>query len=227
MKLLQVDSSARDSSVSRRLTARFAEEWKKNHPHGRVIHRDLASTKLPLITDDWGATYLEGAKLTAAQRSYLSTSDELIEELQAADTVVIGAPMYNFSISSPLKAWIDQIVRLGKTVAYGPSGPQGLLAGKKVVVITSRGGAYEKGTAREASDFQEPYLRHVLGFVGLTDVTFIHAEQQAKPEADAIFAAVTAKIGRIVREQKQNIAVEAGMYSIKEPADTPRRDNPL
>src|SRR5260370_26036339 len=117
MKLLQVDSSARASSVTRRLTAKFGEEWRKKHPDGEVIQRDLSTTVLPLITDDWGATQLEDSKLTPAHRSYLSTSDELIEELQAADTVVIGAPMYNFSISSLLKAWIDQIVRIGKTVA--------------------------------------------------------------------------------------------------------------
>src|SRR6267142_1753021 len=198
MKLLQIDSSARTSSVTRRLTARFAEEWEKNHPQGEVIRRDLSATALPQITDDWSATYLEDSKLTPEQRSYLSTSDELIEELRAADTVVIGAPMYNFSISSSLKAWIDQIVRVGKTISYGPNGPQGLLAKKKVVVITSRGGAYEKGTAREAFDFQEPWLRHVLGFIGLTDVTFIHAENQAREQAAVSFAAVAERIGRIV-----------------------------
>jgi FMN-dependent NADH-azoreductase len=81
----------------------------------------------------------------------------LIEELQSADTIIIGAPMYNFSISSPLKAWIDQIVRVGKTLGYGPDGPRGLLEAKKVIVVTARGGSYEKGTAREAFDFQEPY----------------------------------------------------------------------
>jgi len=84
--------------VTRRLTARFAEAWKKNHPEGEIVRRDLSTTLFPPITDDWGATHLDGSELTAAQRSYLSTSDELIEELQAAQTVVIGAPMYNFSI---------------------------------------------------------------------------------------------------------------------------------
>src|SRR5229473_2075580 len=150
MKLLQIDSSARSSSVTRRLTAKFAKEWRKNHPDGEVIQRDLSATAIPLITDDWSATQ--------------------IEELKAADTVVIGAPMYNFSIPSLLKAWIDQVVRIGETVGYGPNGPQGLLAGKKVVLITSRGGAYEKGTAKGAFDFQEPYLRHILNFIGLMDV---------------------------------------------------------
>jgi FMN-dependent NADH-azoreductase len=205
MKLLQIDSSARTSSVTRRLTTRFAEEWRKNQPDGEVIQRDLSATALPLITDEWSATHLDDSKLTPAQRSYLSTSDALIEELAAAETVVIGAPMYNFSIPSSLKAWIDQIVRIGKTVGYGPNGPQGLLTRKKVVVITSRGGAYEKGTAKEAFDFQEPYLRHILGFIGLTDVTFIHAENQAREEAAAFFADAAERVGGIVVDQNQQV----------------------
>src|SRR5258707_15559583 len=203
MKLLQIDSSARTTSVTRRLTAKFAEEWRKSHPDGEVIQRDLSATALPLITDDWGATYLEDSQLTLAQRSYLSTSDQLIQELAAANTVVIGAPMYNFTIPSSLKAWIDQVVRLGKTIGYGPNGPQGLLTKKKVVIITSRGSAYEKGTAREAFDFQEPYLRHVLGFIGLTDVTFVHAENQAREEAAASFADAAERIGGIAISQNQ------------------------
>src|SRR5262249_52307931 len=159
--LLQVDSSARNSSVSRKLTAQFAEEWKKSHPEGQVIHRDLSSTTLPQITDHWGGTFVDESEITPAQRSYLSSSDKLIEELVSADTVVIGAPMYNFNISSQLKAWIDQIVRRGKTVHFGPQGPHGLLGGKRVVVVTSRGGGYEKGSPTAAFDFQEPYLRAI------------------------------------------------------------------
>src|ERR1700680_3776994 len=206
MKLLQIDSSARTSSVTRRLTAKFAEEWRKNHALGEVIQRDLSATALPMITDDWSATQLEAAKLTPAQRSYLATSDKIIEELEAADTVVIGVPMYNFSIPSLLKSWIDQVVRIGKTLGYGPNGPQGLLGRKKVILITSRGGAYAKGTGREAFDFQEPYLRHILGFIGLTDVTFIHAENQAGTEAAASLAAATERIDGIVAEQEQQVA---------------------
>lgn len=203
MKLLQIDSSARVSSVSRKLTAQFAEEWKKNHPQGQVIYRDLSTTALPPITDSWGATFVEESKHTPAQRAYLSTSDKLIEELQAADTVVIGAPMYNFSISSQLKAWIDQIVRMGKTFGYGAEGPRGLLGNKKVFVITSRGGAYEKGSPAAVFDFQEPYLQAILAFVGLTDVTFIHAEKQSRPDADASLGAVIAEISRVARDQTQ------------------------
>src|SRR5258706_9351699 len=204
MKLLQIDSSARrTSSVSRQLTAKFAEEWKKSHPDGEVIQRDLSATALPLITDDWGATYLDDSQLTLAQRSYLSTSDQLIQELAAADTVVIGAPMYNFTIPSSLKAWIDQVVRLGKTIGYGPNGPQGLLTKKRVVVITSRGGDYEKGTSREAFDFQEPYLRHILGFIGLTDVTFIHAENQSRDQAAASLESAAERITGLLADQNR------------------------
>jgi FMN-dependent NADH-azoreductase len=205
MKLLQIDSSARTSSVTRRLTAKIADEWIKNYPDGEVIQRDLSATALPLITDDWNATHLEESKRTPAQRSYLSTSDELVEELKAADTVVIGAPMYNFAIPSLLKAWIDQIVRIGKTIGYGPNGRESLLNKKKVVIITSRGGAYEKGTATEAFDFQEPYLRHILGFIGLKDVTFIHAEKQAGAEAAVSFAAASERIGGMVIDQNQQV----------------------
>jgi FMN-dependent NADH-azoreductase len=194
MKLLRIDSSARAASVTRRLTARAAEEWKTNHPGGEVIHRDLSAMQIPPITDDWGATRLDASERTPAQREYLSTSDQLIEELRSADTIIIGAPMYNFSISSSLKAWIDQIVRIGKTLGYGPGGPRGLLEAKEVMVITARGGGYEKGTPTEAFDFQEPYLRHVLGFIGLTNVTFIHAENQLREQAATSFKGAQERI---------------------------------
>jgi FMN-dependent NADH-azoreductase len=203
MKLLRIDSSARTASVTRQLTARAAEEWKANYPDGEVIYRDLSVTQFPPITDDWSATQLEASKLSSAQRSYLSTSDQLIEELRAADTIVIGAPMYNFSISSPLKAWVDQIVRIGKTFGYGPNCPRGLLEMKKVVVITARGGAYEKGTATETFDFQVPYLRHVLGFIGLTDITFIHAENQSRAQAAASLESAVERITGLLADQNR------------------------
>jgi FMN-dependent NADH-azoreductase len=206
MKLLRIDSSARGSSVTRQLTARTVEEWKKNHPDGAVIHRDLSVTQLPPITDDWGATQLEASKLNLAQQSYLSTSDQLIEELLAADTIIIGAPMYNFSISAPLKAWIDQIVRIGKTFSYGTNGPRGLLETKTVIVITARGGAYERGTATEAFDFQVPYLRHILGFIGLTEVTFIHADNQSREQAAASFEAAVERIAEHLGDQHRQAA---------------------
>ncbi len=152
MKLLRIDSSARSSSVTRQLTAKFVEEWKKSHPAGEVIQRDLATTRLPHITDQWAGTQLKPSQLTPAQRNYLSTSDELIEELQAADTIVIGAPMYNFAIPSSLKAWIDQIVRMGKTIGYGPSGARGLL-GKN---ITAEAAPMKRALPQRSSIFRNP-----------------------------------------------------------------------
>ncbi len=160
MKLLRIDSSARRNSVSRQLTEKFVETWQNENPEGEVIERDLAKTHLPLITDEWMlASHSDPASLTPAQRETLSVSDALVEELLAADTIVIGAPMYNLTVSAPLKGWIDQIVRLGRTVLYGPNGPDGVLKGKRVVVLTSRGGAFR-----------------------LTEVTFIHAENQKPGE---------------------------------------------
>ncbi|MFZ0771553.1 MAG: NAD(P)H-dependent oxidoreductase [Candidatus Sulfotelmatobacter sp.] len=194
MKLLRIDSSARRNSVSRQLTEKFVETWKKQNPAGEVIERDLAATQLPPITDEWiVAAYADLANLTPAQRETLSISDALVDELLAADTIVIGAPMHNLTISAPLKAWIDQIVRAGRTVLWGPNGTEGVLKGKKVVVLTSRGGSFRPGTPTAQYDHQEPYLRHILGFIGLTDVTFIHAENQkpgelAEPSRAAAFA---------------------------------------
>jgi FMN-dependent NADH-azoreductase len=192
MQLLRIDSSARRNSVTRQLTAHFVEAWQPEHPDGTVMERDLATTALPHITDEWvQAIHTHPESLTAEQKSVLQLSDALVDELVQADTIVIGAPMYNFAIPAPLKAWIDQVVRVGKTVLFAASGPQGILKGKKVYVVTSRGGAFGRGTPTERFDYQEPYLRHILGFIGLTDVTFIHAENQ-KPGAQADIAKAAA-----------------------------------
>jgi len=199
MRLLRIDSSARASSVSQQLTGKFVENWKAVHPGGEVIERDLAKTQLPHITDDWAATYGDPSKITPEQRQYLSTSDALIDELVRADTVVIGAPLYNFLISWELKAWIDQVVRLGKTVTYTPTGPKGLLQGKNAVVIVSRGGAYVPGFSDPNFDFQEPYLRRVLSSMGLNDLTFVQVEHQRRGEqAERARATALEQIGRIV-----------------------------
>jgi FMN-dependent NADH-azoreductase len=192
MNLLRVDSSARRNSVSRQLTARFVEAWQQEHPQGTVVERDLSTTALPHITDEWvQAIHSDPTTLTAEQKQVLQLSDTLVNELVQADTVVIGAPMYNFAIPAPLKAWIDQVVRVGKTVLFAATGPQGMLKDKKVYVVTSRGGAFRPGTPTERFDYQEPYLRHILAFIGLTDVTFIHAENQ-KPGAQAQLAKTAA-----------------------------------
>jgi FMN-dependent NADH-azoreductase len=183
MKLLQVDASPRRDSVSRQLTQHFAANWRRQFPQGQIIHRDLAASAIPMIDDDW----IEGAHAnpqehTRAQREALEFSDAAIAEVEAADVIVIGDPMHNFAVSARLKAWLDQLVRAGRTFSFAESGPKGLLSGKKVYVLTSRGGAYRPGTPLAEFDFQEPYLRRVLAFIGLSDVTFIHAENQGRPE---------------------------------------------
>jgi FMN-dependent NADH-azoreductase len=202
MKLLRIDSSARRSSVSRQLTAKFVEYWRKENADGHVIERDLVASPLPHITDEWvHAAYSDPTSLTTEQKLALATSDALIEELRQADEIVIGAPMYNFTIPAPLKGWIDQVVRAGKTVLFRESGPEGLLKGKKVYVITSRGGGYRPGTPTARFDYQEPYLRHILAFIGLTDVTFIHTENQKPgPQAELARAAAIAQIQQLTSE---------------------------
>ncbi|MDC8015861.1 FMN-dependent NADH-azoreductase [Tahibacter soli] len=184
--LLHIDSSARRTgSVSRRLTARFVEEWRRRHPDGRVIERDLALDAPPHVDEAIiGAYFTPDDARSDAQRATLAQSDALVDELLAADTIVIGAPMYNFALPSSLKAWIDHVVRVGRTFSYGAGGPQGLVRGKRVVVILSRGGVYSDGPA-QAMDFQTGYLRGVLGFIGIADVEFVAAEGVAHGEENA------------------------------------------
>ena len=183
MKLLRIDSGARGHSLSRAVTSGFVEVWKRAYPRGEVIERDLAQSPIPLITDEWAnANYTPDDQRSPQQHMELNFSDQLIRELKQADLIVIGSPMYNFSITASLKAWIDMIVRNGETVDFSQRPPLGLLQDKKVVVVTTRGGSYGKGTATASFDFQEPYLRHILGIVGLHDVTFIHVDRQSHGE---------------------------------------------
>jgi FMN-dependent NADH-azoreductase len=175
--LLKVDSSPMgDKSISRKLTARFAESWLKNHPGGKVIERDLTTLNLPVINALWaGAAHTPEPSRTAAQLQALAASDSLISDLEQADEYVFGVPMHNFSIPSTLKLWIDQVVRAGKTFSYGEAGPKGLLTGKKATLLLASGGEYGKGSAMASFDFVTPYLETVFRFIGVTDVTVITA----------------------------------------------------
>jgi FMN-dependent NADH-azoreductase len=179
--LLIVNSSPRSNSVSRSLTRRVAEDWRAHNPDGRMIERDLMVEPLPFLTESWiQASTTPAAQRTPEQQQALALSDALIEELLAADVIVLGVPMHNFSIPASLKAWIDLITRAGKTFSYGDKGPQGLIPeGKQVLAIVSRGGVYGEGTPAFSADFQVPYLRHMLGFIGLKNVTVIEADKQA------------------------------------------------
>ena len=183
MKLLRVDSSARQKSVTRQLTEAFVAAWKKQSPDSQIVERDVAASVIPPISDDWvTASRTSPAKRTHAEHEALALSDQLVEELETADVILIGAPMHNFTISAPLKAWVDQIVRPGRTVEYGPHGRKGLLQRKKVVVLTSRGGTYSDTSPQTKFDYQAPYLRVIFDFIGITDVTFIHEENQLRPD---------------------------------------------
>lgn len=175
--LLKIDSSPMgERSISRKLTAAFAKAWLKAHPGGTVVSRDLTALHIPIVDGSWvGAAYTPEDARTPPQKDALATSDILIAELQQVDEYVIGVPMHNFSIPSTLKLWIDQVVRVGKTVAYSAAGVEGLLKGKKVTLLMASGGVYEQGSGREAFNFVTPYLRTIFGFIGITDVNFIAA----------------------------------------------------
>ena len=172
--VLIIESSARQQgSFSRQLTQQFISQWQAAHPADQVTLRDLALNPVPhLDANLLGGWMKPEAQRNADEQSSLQRSNELTDELLAADVLMLAAPMYNFAIPSTLKAWLDHVLRAGVTFKYTETGPQGLLTGKKAYVLTARGGLYAGST----SDHQEPYLRQVLAFVGIHDVTFIHAE---------------------------------------------------
>ena len=174
--LLKIDVSPRgDHSVSRQLTNAFAAEWQKTH-NGTVVTRDLQKTDLPFVDLPWIAgAYSDPASHTPEQQKALAVSNELIAELLAADHIVIGTPMYNFTIPAILKAWIDHIVRVGVTFSAGPDGYKGLVPSKKTTVLVASGGDYGPGSPAESYDAESPYLKLIFGFIGITDVTIVKA----------------------------------------------------
>jgi len=185
--ILYINSSVRsEGSLSRQLSSEFVAKLKAGNT---VVERDLAANPVPHLTEQMmGAFFTPAEQRNAEQAFVVKTSDQLVDELLAADTIVIGAPMYNFSVPSTLKAWIDHVARAGRTFQYGANGPEGLVKGKKVYVFIASGGAYSEGPAA-AYDHLTTFLRTFLGFIGLTDVTFIRAEGVAMGEqavADAI-----------------------------------------
>jgi FMN-dependent NADH-azoreductase len=169
--ILRIDASARKAgSSSRALTDALMERLAPDN----IVTRDLTEV-LPFVTEDWvGANFTDESERTEAQRAELALSDMLVDELFAADTLLIGTPIYNFAVPAALKAWIDLIARARKTFHYTANGPEGLLSGKKAYVLIASGGT----AVGSEIDFASGYLRHVLGFVGITDVTIIAADQQ-------------------------------------------------
>jgi len=178
MNILQINSSVRraqdeQGSVSTRLANELSARLQAAHPGAALNVRDLTNDPLPVLDEEaLGALFTAADARTAEQAERVNLSDRLIDELQSADIVVLAAPMFNFHISAQLKNWIDAVARAGVTFKYTEQGPVGLVTGKKVYVVTSRGGVHRD----QPSDHIVPYLRTVLGFLGMTDVEFIFAE---------------------------------------------------
>jgi FMN-dependent NADH-azoreductase len=185
MQLLHIDSSVLGAnSASRALSADIVARQLALHPDTRVVHRDLATDAALHLSPAHLAAWQGVATDDAVLGADLAKGGSYLEELFAADIIVIGAPMYNFSIPSQLKAWIDRVVVAGKTFRYGANGPEGLLKNKKVFIASSRGNVYTPGSPAAALEHHESYLIGVLSFIGLTDVTVVRAEGLAfGPEA--------------------------------------------
>ncbi len=172
-KLLRINSSILgDNSVSNQLMAQVLDALQQADGHWQVTERDFSQTPIPHLDSEWlQALTTPDADRTDAQQEKVDFSDSLIRELQEADLVVIGLPMYNFSVPSMLKSWNDHVARAGVTFKYTESGPQGLLGDKKVLLIASTGGEHDN----DGGDFLRPYMRHFLGFLGIHDIDIISA----------------------------------------------------
>jgi FMN-dependent NADH-azoreductase len=203
--LLQIDVSSRgDYSISRKLSAAFAEQWQAKNPGGTVTRRDLTKTQLTFVDMDWiGGAYSSPDQHTPEHKQALKLSDELIGELLAADEIVIGTPMYNFGVPAALKAWIDHIVRIGKTFNRDEQGYHGLVLGKKATFLIASGGNYAAGAPAEKYNQETPYLTSLFGFLGVTDTKAVHAgdttavmmgqvsmDEYLKPHVEEVKAAV-------------------------------------
>ena len=177
--ILYVTSSPRgEDSYSNKIGARVLDHLKQNHPGATVTVRDLARDPLPHIDQDFVvATRSPAGPQTPRQHALRAHSDALVDELVKADIVVIAAAMINFSVASTLKTWFDYIARAGRTFSYSEKGAQGLVTGKRVIVVAATGGVYAGESA--AFDFQIPWLKTVLGFLGMTDVEVIKVEGTA------------------------------------------------
>ena len=174
LKVLEVAASGRSKdSVSRMLSADLIGALEARHEQIELTRRDLAQG-VSLVDENWiGANFTAAEERTPSQREALAESDALVAELQAADVIVIGMPVYNFGIPAALKAWVDMITRARLTFRYTENGPEGLLAGKKAYVVMATGGV----PAGSPADFATPYLRHALAFIGITDVEFVAADR--------------------------------------------------
>ncbi|KRC27523.1 FMN-dependent NADH-azoreductase [Acidovorax sp. Root219] len=188
MQLLHIDSAITgEQSVSRELTKRIVAAWKAGHANTMVQYLDLAAQAPAHFTADAMGFRTGQEASTDAQRTENALSEALVSQFLAADVIVIGAPLYNFTIPSQLKAWIDRVAQIGRTFKYTDKGPVGLAGGKTVIVASSRGGVYSTSEGGQAMEHQESYLKVVFGFFGITDVRFVRAEGVGMgPDAKAL-----------------------------------------
>jgi FMN-dependent NADH-azoreductase len=201
--VLAIHSSlSSENSISSRLVDQTVAALRQSEPQGKTIVRDLAAAPVPHL-DATAITGIRGEPTTDAERAAHALSKELVSELKAADVLVIGAPMYNFGIPTALKAWFDYVLHPGITFQYSSAGPKGLLTGKRAIVVLSRGGFFSEGPAK-AMDSQEPHLRTLLWFMGITDVTFILAERLASgaQAQDAALSSAASQISQAVENLK-------------------------
>lgn len=206
LRVLRIDASSRyDGSVTRQLTDDFVSQLGANHREVQVDHFDLAQAVLPYISEDWiTANFTPADQRTPSQKQTLAQSDRLVNQLRQSDILVLGVPVYNFSVPAALKAWIDLVARAGVTFRYTENGPVGLLKNKKAYVVVASGGT----PIGSAIDFASGYLRHVLGFLGIHDVVVISAE---RINANGSASAHNAKqqIGKAVKKLQQELSAAA------------------
>ena len=204
MQLLHIDSAITgEQSVSRELTKRIVAAWKASHPYTTVAYLDLAAQAPAHFSADAMGFRTGQEASTDGQRAENAVSEALVSQFLAADVIVVGAPLYNFTIPSQLKAWVDRIAQTGRTFRYTDKGPVGLAGGKTVIVASSRGGMYSTSEGGQAMDHQESYLKVILGFMGITDITIVRAEGVALG-ADIKTAAVQAAKAQV--EQLEAVA---------------------
>src|SRR4028118_1218902 len=176
--ILHLDASPRgDRSVSRTLAKEFISNWQAAHPNDTVTYRDIGHHPVPFVTEAWIAGAFTPPDLHSPESAEaMRISDELVDEFLAADRYVFSIPMYNFSIPANFKAYLDQIVRAGRTFSVDETGYKGLVHNKKMTIIMAQGGAYPEGSPTHAYDLQTPYLKLIFGFIGITDIEFIYAD---------------------------------------------------
>ncbi len=184
MTILHLDSSARAASHSRALSAEAVAGLQARFPDASVVYHDLSRESLPFVSEEWvAAAFSDPATHSEELKNAIALSNTLVDELLSADVLVAGVPMYNLGVPAAFKAWIDQIIRFGRTFAHNADGSTALVADKPTLFITARGGGgYGPGEARESFNFEDPYLKTVFAFIGINSTSFAHINNSSNDE---------------------------------------------